>query len=239
MRREKERRRACTAVVNGNNCCGRCHSKARVPNARCQTVVRVITVITLYRDTRCVPADASPPPPPPHLPRLETRPIRSNIERDPSDRYNRSFPPTVPRHFRCTRTNASRCFSSNKSIEEIFKSGKRKIPRETRENSTRHESGCSKPVSKVHRETYIWSLLDSREEKRAKGKKKRKEETRWTEGGEKKAKNRRGGARTKGDGAKKKRPRGRSGFETRLPVPDEKSVIIIIIVELATIINHH
>lgn len=60
-RREKERegRRACTAVVNGNNCCGRCHSKARVPNARCQTVVRVITVITLYRDTRCVPADRS------------------------------------------------------------------------------------------------------------------------------------------------------------------------------------
>lgn len=44
------RRRARTAVVNGNNCCGRCHSKARVPNARCQTVVRVITVITSYRD---------------------------------------------------------------------------------------------------------------------------------------------------------------------------------------------
>lgn len=45
------RKRARTAVVNGNNCCGRCHSKARVPNARCQTVVRVITVITSYRDT--------------------------------------------------------------------------------------------------------------------------------------------------------------------------------------------
>lgn len=45
------RRRARTAVVNGNNCCGRCHSKARVPNARCQMVVRVITVITSYRDT--------------------------------------------------------------------------------------------------------------------------------------------------------------------------------------------
>lgn len=45
----RESRRARTAVVNGNNCCGRCHSKARVPNARCQTVVRVITVITSYR----------------------------------------------------------------------------------------------------------------------------------------------------------------------------------------------
>lgn len=48
------RRRARTAVVNGNNCCGRCHSKARVPNARCQTVVRVITVITSYRDIHAV-----------------------------------------------------------------------------------------------------------------------------------------------------------------------------------------
>lgn len=48
------RRRARTAVVNGNNCCGRCHSKARVPNARCQTVVRVITVITWYRDIHAV-----------------------------------------------------------------------------------------------------------------------------------------------------------------------------------------
>lgn len=47
--RARGRRRARTAVVNGNNCCGRCHSKARVPNARCQTVVRVITVITWYR----------------------------------------------------------------------------------------------------------------------------------------------------------------------------------------------
>lgn len=56
-KKRRRQRRACTAVVNGNNCCGRCHSKARVPNARCQTVVRVITVITLYRDTRCIPAD--------------------------------------------------------------------------------------------------------------------------------------------------------------------------------------
>lgn len=50
----RESRRARTAVVNGNNCCGRCHSKARVPNARCQTVVRVITVITSYRDIHAV-----------------------------------------------------------------------------------------------------------------------------------------------------------------------------------------
>lgn len=49
-----------------------------MPNARCQTVVRVITVITLYRDTRCVPAGrcttvrASSPP-------LETRSVRFDL----------------------------------------------------------------------------------------------------------------------------------------------------------------
>lgn len=58
-----------------------------------------------------------------------------------------------------------------------------------------------------------------------------KEQTR-----EKKAKNQRGGAGTKGDGAKRS---GRFGFERRVGEADEKSIIIIITVERATIINHH